>query len=323
MLIDCHNHLGTDLLFYFRGFYPYAQDLPALVTEGRRQGVDRWVVFPMIAHTWFDLAGLRRGELIPGGPDTIPYAFENERMLREIYELFPDLGRLTLPFAMVDPVREPEAQVETLRKLHRQFPFYGLKIQPTMLKANARALLGPSRCILDLAEEFDLPMLIHSGVAASDPWSEVGMLLDIVEATPNVRFCLAHSCRFDHPYLDRLASLPNAWFDCSAHRIHCQGAVQNLAFIAEPSRRFATDFNNPSQVLRDLAEAYPTKLLWGSDTPFQTFVAKEAIGVISLRSTYAEEVACVRDLPESVRSKAGHENVLRFLRLKDENVLSR
>src|SRR5277367_4940630 len=117
MIIDCHNHLGVDLFFYLNGYYPYAQDLPSMVTEGGRHGVDRWIVFPMVANLWFDPKAMRAGKLAPGGFEAVPYAYENERMLREIYELFPDLGRRTLPFAMLDPVREPAAQIAALRAL--------------------------------------------------------------------------------------------------------------------------------------------------------------------------------------------------------------
>lgn len=317
MLIDCHNHIGTDLFFYLNGFYPYAQDLPAMVTEGRRHGVDRWVVFPMVAHSWFDIGAMRAGKLQPGGPEKIPYAFENERMLREIYEQFPDLGRYTLPFAMLDPLREPEAQVKKLRELYREFPFYGLKIQPTMIQANAGVLLTTGRCFIELAEELDLPFLIHSSVIETDPWSEAGLLIKIAEATPHVRFCLAHSCRFDRVYLDRMAELPNTWFDCSAHRIHCQGAARGMAFVAKPERRFAADYRDPAAVLQALAEAYPQKLLWGSDTPFQSFVAKEDGELLSLRSTYEEEIACVKALPEELRQRVGYGNLLELLKLKD------
>jgi hypothetical protein len=35
VLIDCHNHIGVDLLFYLRGEFPYAQHLSAMVAEGR------------------------------------------------------------------------------------------------------------------------------------------------------------------------------------------------------------------------------------------------------------------------------------------------
>lgn len=323
MLIDCHNHLGADLFFYLNGYYPYAQDLPALTTEGGRHGIDRWVVFPMVANLTFDVAAMRAGKLAPGGLERVPYAFENERMLREVYELHPALGRRTIPFAMLDPMREPAAQVERLRGLYAQFPFYGLKIQPTMIQADIKALLGPGRGFLELAEELDLPFLIHSSVAADDLWSQAADILSVAEATPGVRFCLAHSCRFDRACLDRVAELPNTWFDCSAHRIHCVSAVDNLPFVAAPARRFPADYRDPTAVLHALAEAYPTKLLWGSDSPFQSYVAKHDGKVVSLVSTYEQETACLHALPAGLRQAAGCDNLRALLRLKDESLFAR
>jgi hypothetical protein len=214
--IDGHNHLGVDLFFYLNGYHPYAQDLPALVTEGRHCGIDRWVVFPMVSNLTFDVPAMRRKELVPGGCETVPYAFENERMLREIYQLYPDLGRLTLPFAILDPLREPAAQVKKLRELHARFPFHGLKIQATVIKSDVRALLREGRVFLELAAELNLPFLIHSSVAPGDTWSQARDILHVAEATPAVRFCLAHSCRFDREYLDRVAQLPNTWFSALA-----------------------------------------------------------------------------------------------------------
>ena len=323
MLIDCHNHLGVDLFFYLNGYSPYAQDLPALVTEGRHCGVDRWVVFPMVANLAFDVPAMRRAKLIPGGCETVPYAFENERMLREIYELYPDLGRLTLPFAILDPLREPAAQVKKLRELHARFPIYGLKIQATMIQSDVGALLREGRGFLDLAAEFNLPFIIHSSVAPEDTWSQASSILKVAEATPGVRFCLAHSCRYDLESLNRVAELPNTWFDCSAHRIHCEGVVRELSYVARAGRRFAADYRDPTAVLRALAEAYPTKLIWGSDTPFQSYVADIDGHFVSLRSTYAAEVACVQALPEKLRRAVGQDNLLALLQLKDAAVLSR
>ena len=321
-LIDCHNHLGVDLFFYLNGFSPYAQDLPAMITEGNHHGIARWVVFPMVTHLWFDMPAMLRGKLQPGGPEKIPYAFENERMLREIYELYPDLGRATLPFAVVDPMREPAGQVACLRELHRQFPFYGLKIQATMIQADTGALLTTGRGLLELAEELNLPFLIHSSVGPDDPWSEAGLLLRIAEATPGVRFCLAHSCRYDRVYLDRVAELPNVWFDCSAHRIHCDSAVKGLKIIAPAARRFAADYRDPSAVLGALAEAYPHKLIWGSDSPFQSYVVKHDGQLVSLRSTYVEEVACLRALSKPQQEAVAHDNLLALLQLSDESLVS-
>ncbi len=66
VLIDCHNHLGVDLFFYLNGYHPYAQDLPAMVTEGRHCGIDRWVVFPMVSNLTFDVPQMRQAKLVPG-----------------------------------------------------------------------------------------------------------------------------------------------------------------------------------------------------------------------------------------------------------------
>ena len=323
MIIDCHNHLGVDLFFYLNGYHPYAQDLPAMVTEGRHCGIDRWMVFPMVANLTFDVAAMRRTELAQGGCEKVPYAFENERMLREIYELYPDLGRRTLPLAILDPLREPAAQIKKLRELYAQFPFYGLKIQATMIQSDVTALLNVGRGFLDLAAELNLPFLIHSSVATEDVWSQASAILKVAEAAPHVRFCLAHSCRFDRECLDRIAELPNTWFDCSAHSIHCDGVVQGLGFVASEQRRFVADYRDPTAVLHRLAETYPTKLMWGSDTPFQSYVAHLDGKLTSLRSTYAAESACVHALPAHLKRTVTHANALAFLQLKDESVLTR
>ncbi|MBC7365611.1 MAG: amidohydrolase family protein [Undibacterium sp.] len=323
MLIDCHNHLGADLFFYLTGAYPYAQDLPALVTEGRRHGIGRWVVFPMVANLSFDVAVMRGGKLEAGGLEKVPYAFENERMLREIYELHPDFGRLTLPFAILDPEREPAAQAARLRELHREFPFYGLKIQATMIQADVGALLTTGRVFLELAAELDVPVLIHSSVAKDDVWSQATTILRVAESVPEVRFCLAHSCRFDRACLDRVAELPNTWFDCSAHRIHCEAAADNLPIVASGAERFPADYRDPAAVLAALAEAYPHKLMWGSDSPFQSYVAKHDGALLALRSTYEQEAACLHALSAERRVQAGWDNTRAFLRLKNEDLLTR
>ena len=165
--------------------------------------------------------------------------------------------------------------------------------------------------------------MIHSSVAPEDKWSQASDILDVAAATPHVRFCLAHSCRFDRACLDRVAALPNTWFDCSAHRIHCEGVTRGLGYVAPAARRFPADYGDPTAVLRALAEAYPTKLIWGSDSPFQSYVANLDGVFTSLRSTYAEEAACLRALPEKTQQAIAHSNLLALLRLKDESILAR
>ena len=117
---------------------------------------------------------------------------------------------------------------------------------------------------------------------------------------------------------DRVATLPNTWFDCSAHRIHCDCVMRGYPNVAPPKRRFEADYTDPSAVLLALAEAYPTKLIWGSDTPFQSYVDH----TMSLRSTYAEETACLKALPPDLHRAVTQDNVLTYLQLSDENPLA-
>jgi hypothetical protein len=316
MIIDCHNHIGVDLLFYLRGEFPYGQHLSAMVTEGRALGVDRWITFPMVSNLSLDFARMREGQIaFPGGFERVPYAFENRRMLREIYELFPELGRMILPFLMLDPMRETAAQAGELKKLRQEFKFYGLKIQSTILQSDIKCLGQQGSVFLELAAEWDLPLLIHSSVHPEDIWAQASDILDIAEANSQVRFCLAHSCRFDRECLDRVNELPNTWFDCSAHCIHCDCAVRNLPVVAPQARRFKSDYQRPAQVIADLAAAYPTAFLWGSDSPFYSYVGHFHGGVLSLLSSYEKEIAALKAQPVSVIERIAQQNTLEFLNL--------
>ena len=321
MIIDCHNHIGTDLMFYLRGDFPYAQHLIAMTSEGRALGVNRWVVFPFVTNLSLDIGAMRRGEMVPGGLEKIPYAFENRRLLKEVTELFPEEGKHCLPFAMLDPMREPAAQIAELRRLRREYNFHGLKLQTTILQSFIKTLGEEGRGFIELAAEWDIPFLIHSSIG-NDPWAQANDILDIAEKFPLVRFCLAHSCRYDRECLDRVHALPNTWFDCSAHRIHCDGAVADLPYIAPRARRFDSDYTDPARVIADLAAAYPTKFLWGSDSPFYSYVAMLGTERIALLSTYEKEVAALKANPADVVDRIANRNTRAWLKLKDENIFA-
>lgn len=311
IIIDCHNHVGVELLMYLRGEFPYGQMLPTMVEEGRAVGVTRWIVFPMVSNLSLDIAALREPKIVYGGLEEVPYVFENRRLLHEINGLFPQYDDVVFPFAMFDPMREPARQVAALRALRKEFPFFGLKTQTTLIQSYITSLLEEGRVLLELAEEWDMPVLIHSSVFPGDPWAQASDIIDIAEVTPGVRFCVAHSCRFDRTQLDRIAALPNTWFDCSAHTIHCQLAVADSPHVAPPKRRFPSNYTRPEVVLRDLAEAYPDKLIWGSDSPYYSYVGSG----LTLFSTYAAEGACLRALPEEIRHRIAFENTQRCFRL--------
>jgi predicted TIM-barrel fold metal-dependent hydrolase len=270
-----------------------------------------------------DVTKFRAGDIGFGnGLESVPYAFENRRLLEECQRLFPDEGKKTLPFVMVDPMRDTDAQAAELVKLRAEYRFHGIKIQSTIIQADIKRLAHEGRVFLDLAREWDVPFLIHSSVAESDLWAQAHDILDIAEANPDIRFCAAHSCRFDRECLDRVNALPNAWFDNSAHCIHCVGAVGDLPYIAPRSRRFDTDYTDPARVIADLAAAYPHKFMWGSDSPFYSYAGEINHEVVKLISTYEREVAALKASPADVVQRIAATNTLHYLKLADESILS-
>jgi predicted TIM-barrel fold metal-dependent hydrolase len=323
MIIDCHNHLGVDLLLYLRAESPYAQELGALIGKGRGLGIDRWIVFPMASNISLSLRAMQEARIeFPGELAKVPYAFENRRMMQEIYDLFPDLGKRTIPFAMVDPMRDAEAQVKELWSLRGDYKFYGLKIESTIIQSEIRSLVRQGRCFLELASQWDIPFLIHTSVHPDDSWAQVQDVLWIVEQHPEVRFCLTHSCRFDKSSLDRLNELPNAWFDCSAHGLQCKCAVQDSPAVAERGRRFDSDYGKPAQVMADLALAYPDKFLWGSDSPFHRRAGGVGSDPCRFDGSYEEEVQILRAQSQDVISRIAERNTLSFLKRDDEGFRS-
>lgn len=325
MLIDCHNHIGADLLFYLHGDFPYAQHLVQMQCESSPLGVTHWIVFPFVSYAAMDVTGFRAGEVRVGtgtALEKVPYAFENRRLLEECQKLFPDEGKRTLPFVMVDPRRHTDAQARELEKLRTEFRFHGIKIQSTIIQSDIKRLPHEGRVFLDLARRWDVPFLIHSSVTESDLWAQAHDILDVAEANPDIRFCLAHSCRYDKECLDRVQALPNTWFDCSAHCIHCEGVVQGLPYVAPKERRFDTDYTSPARVIADLAAAYPLKFLWGSDSPFYSYAAEINGQIVRLISTYAAEVAALKASPPDVVDRIANTNTRAFLRLHDESILA-
>lgn len=207
-------------------------------------------------------------------------------------------------------------------KLRAEYRFHGIKIQSTIIQADIKRLAHEGRVFLDLARQWDIPFLIHSSVAASDLWAQAHDILDLAEANPDLRFCAAHSCRYDKECLDRVNALPNAWFDNSAHCIHCVGAVDDLPYIAPRARRFDSDYTNPARVIADLAAAYPNKFMWGSDSPFYSYAAEINGQVVRLISTYEREVAALTASPADVVQRIANTNTRAFLKLPDERLLA-
>ncbi len=318
-LIDVHTHVGVSLASYMTEGYPYCQSAVDLHGRLTALGFGYWVAFDMLSPAVFTLNGYRRNELTPSGDESEPpFAFENHRLMVEVYDLLEHLADRFLCFAAVDPERRPDAQVRALTELNSSYPVRGLKVGGTLIRSRTIELLGTGQRLLDWAAERDVPVMMHSAVHPDDPWSQVSDLLEVAQQRPEIRFCVAHTARFDRPCLEGVAELDNCWFDTSAFGIHCALAVQDHPSVARADRRFAADYAGPPGVLASLYEAFPDKMLWGSDSPFESYSVRHRhadgrLETYRLMSDVQTEAGYLRSLPADAVRRIAHENTLRFL----------
>jgi len=319
-LIDAHTHVGVDAALFYGGSFPYAMSAEDMVLRMDLTGVQYAVCFPWVYSVYFSLpefVGMRfvrsAGDLCP-----TPYRFENERLCQEIYEALPDTAERLLPFAFFDPAREPEGQVAALEALRERYPIFGLKTASSYLQSHIKELLSGGRSLLDFAARHDLPVTLHTAVIPGDPWANVFDVLDVVEARPDVRFALAHTCRFDRRALDRADSLGNCFVDLSAFHIQLKLAQQNHAAVAGGDSRFPADYTKHAAAMQAIVEGYPDTIVWGSDTPGNQFMSRfvDEQGKehwMHLTCEVHRETDELRQLPETLRHRVGYANTVRYL----------
>lgn len=318
--IDAHSHLGVSLRAYASMDYPYAQSLEDLYYRQRAGGVDVNIVFPFSPDLYFDLPALVDGACMPAAHpiSAVPYERENRLLMREVFSYFPQLSHRFIPFVSADPGRAIAEQLETLRALETEFPIYGLKILPVFCQSPVTCLLDIGRPLLDFARERNLPILLHTTADANEAFSKAPLAFRVIEANPDLRFCLAHCIGFHREYLDRAAALPNVFVDTAALKIQVQGAYEGLTVMAQGKEQFSADYTDYQQVMRALVDAYPDTMLWGSDSPAYTYITrrKQAENYyvdFNYKATYEDEVAALTTLPDALRRRVGNENTLKFL----------
>ena len=319
-LIDAHTHLGIDAALFYNGNFPYAISAEDHGVRMAQSGIAHAVCFPFIYTAYFHLQSWRRGTFRrdPRSESHAPYEAENTRLCQEICEAFPEYAGRLLPFGCFDPVRSPTAQVACLRRLAKRYPLFGLKTATSYTQSHIAALLGPGACLLDLAAELDIPVTIHSAVLPEDPWANVGDILKVVAARPDVRFAIAHTCRFDRRALDAAEALANCFVDFSAFHIHCTLAQRNHPAVAARPHRFPADYRRHAAAMGKIAEAYPATMIWGSDTPAHYWKSRfrndrgEDVWM-NLPCGPMTEVEELRKLPPRLQQQIAHGNTVRFL----------
>lgn len=292
-LFDVHTHVGLDVGFFLRGWWPYAATAQQLIDEMDRNGIQSAVCFPFTLPTAFNAMTFARENRIELLPGRYPFDLENELLLREVERL--GAKHRLFVFAMFDPSREVKQQVANLQRLAGRIA--GLKAQTTILRSPVRMLRDEAAPLMHFAAENDLPVVLHTSV--NDAWAHVSDCLDVAAAHPQVRFNLAHSLRFDRPLLERAAQMSNVWVDCSAHIIHCELARSNSPAVAEVSRRVHCNYNDPASVLVELESLLRGRYLWGSDNPYMSWRDDKS----ALISSYAQEASVLHALPADVRDR--------------------
>jgi predicted TIM-barrel fold metal-dependent hydrolase len=297
MLYDVHTHIGIDPGFYYRGWWPYASTVQDLLNVMQAHGIDRAVSFPFCVAEAYDYEAFAYQRQVKLRPGRVPYERENAMLVQEIERI--DLERRLLPLAMFDPNREVPAQVAALRKLAPRLT--GLKLQGTVIQSPVRGLLDVGKPLMELAAEFDLPVLIHTSIGDTDTWSQTRDCMGVAAANPKVRFNLAHSMRFHEASLRESRNLPNVWIDCSAHLAHCLGVQREFGYIAKPDQRVKADYHNPVDVLLKIYDIIGDRYLWGSDNPFMSWCDDTIRAVF----TYQQEADVLHALPAKVKQSMG------------------
>lgn len=292
LTFDTHTHVGMDGAFWSAGWWPYASTVQDQLQHMDATGIDRAVCFPFCTPTAFDYDQFKADRSLVLRDGRFPFDVENALMLQEIERL--DRDRRLLPFGMFDPGRCIAEQYESLKGIAGGL--FGLKTQATVLQSKVSNLLGDAKCFMELAEEYDLPVVIHTSIIEADIWSQVQDCLDVAAAYPKVRFNLAHSLRFDEPGLREAATRDNVWVDCSAHLVHCELAAQNSPVTALPERRVNANYDDPSSVLRSVYEIMGSRYMWGSDNPFMSW-CDDGIRAVH---TYTREVDVMRDAGDEI-----------------------
>jgi predicted TIM-barrel fold metal-dependent hydrolase len=321
-LIDVHSHVGVEPSLYLTHGFPFAHHLHAAHEENRRIGVTHAVVFPFCTSLYYDLPALQKGKIrLDRRIGDAPFHFENEQLLRQLYDLFPQYRSMFIPFAIVDTLRETRRQVRVLTQLIDRYPFFGLKVHPRATQARLGTLgAAEGRPILEFAKAHDLPLLFHTAYPGSpDPYSRIADLLDLARAHPTVRFCAAHFCGFHQKTFEEAARRDNVWVDSAAMGIGCDLVVQKSNIYESGPERIPSDYRDPARVFVDLARRFPDTFMWGTDNPAYSYVSMMRAKrggpptMIKLWSTMEREKSLLRYVSGRLRRKVTVENALRFL----------
>ena len=318
--IDIHSHCGIQIREAAQINFPYCSSIEDLSYRHRANGVDLGVVFPTGAALYFDLPTfLTTDRLVPAEHpiSRAPYERENRLLLTDVYRFCPEHSHRFLPFVSVDPGRAVPQQIEVLRELEQEFPIYGIKIAPVACQSKVTELLGVGEAFLEFFTERNWPILFHVAVSAGEQYSQAADTFKVIEAHPELRFCMAHCIGFNRAFLEHADEMPNVWVDTSALKIQVELAYMDSPLMTLPPDRFECDLSDHVKVMQALVARFPKTIVWGSDSPYHSYITRRLQGEgvyaeFRLKGTYEQEKAALDALTDEQRTQ-NNANALAFL----------
>lgn len=292
-IIDAHTHTaGVDFYNLFIPRYPLAQSTKDLMFKMDSLGIDYAIVLPMPFPMYYDPREVRRNnKWVQTGLEEFPYQVLNKSLL---YETANYQDRV-FPFLAVDPREKVDEQARFLERNILNGRVFGLKLH-TLATSSPAPRLDESPFV-DLLEQFDLPILIHSG--RSDITSPLNAL-EFAKKHPKIRVCIAHLAGFDRSALQIAQEIDNVFLDTSPFLSHCKFAEQGIdRYVSQD--RFETDYGNPLEAMTDLSEYLKGKLIWGSDEPWTSISSPDGNALSEF--SYSEERAVLSKLIEHGKAK--------------------
>lgn len=299
-IIDCHAHCGGVLIGnVIAKSYPYAQDSLDLIRKMEVNGVDYSICFPFpISYAFSRFNNLITPQLY------------NTLLLNEV-EHFGN-GRL-LPFVYLRIDDNIDEQIDEIERLAERHIIYGLKIYPPSDKFSILDKKVKIRLERFITRN-NFPIIFHTSFSG---FGNANRILDFAEDNPNINISLAHAARFDKLALNRISKLKNAFIDISPLNMLC--ALMYFHYDSQCCFFSKKMFLNPMNILQTITELYPTKIMWGTDTPCSFLSNFRSNEIASFNNTYTYEnsVKNIKLLDEKNRNLICNKNIINFMSLSN------
>lgn len=339
--IDAHSHAGYVTHHLLNSDTPVYQSGLELEFEMRVNKVEYATVFPQPNFIYFLMELFDKEFAIPFNEDK-HWIFKNYweltgiilEMQEKFVSSFPSLERLTneicfpqlfenmelinetknypnlLPFLQIDPASHRDLQLRLIDNISETMPIYGFKFHPVASQRDR--LYGPKDLhgsgFIGMARKLEIPIFLHT---QDEPNELSGFrLLELSRLYPEVNFAMGHSAFLSSEVLNQLT-------DCSYPNVYIDGAPFNNMHKWRAEGKFTTegfpiDYTNALKAYSEFAERFSHRLIWGSDSNWNTTDQSGPKG-LNANFSYNDEANLLFSLPMDLQKKIAHENTLRYL----------